>query len=491
MLRWRALFLAPLVLIGLPLLAAALLMLRSIEADQSAREAQRAEAAQARLETAGVRLERAVVAQAERALHRIEAAVAQPESPWAALRALTTDGTALFAAVYQAERRLFPSEDSGAVLSSEARMLVLLAGPLEAARRQAAAHGSAWHWVAIPGGMALLNCRRDEEAGADICALIDGGELWPGLDRQLQALNRETPRRAFTLADPEGHRTSAGVAGTAPPSQRLLEGALTGWRLQMMPAAGAVEGERAAWPPYLAAGLPLAGFWMLLAWHVYQRQQVQVTLSRARVALAGQLSHDLRTPLANLRLYLDLIRRRAGDAGAITDYTAVLDQEIERLGRITDAAVALAKGDQAPPRLDLADPDELVRGVIDSLAPQLAVAGCPVTFDAGGGGPCRMDSLALERIAGNLLDNARKYAAGTPIHVETRATPEGLILRVRDHGPGLPGADPALAGAGLGLAAVRHLAAASGGEVRLEDARPGLRAAVLLGVSRGAGRCAS
>jgi signal transduction histidine kinase len=117
--------------------------------------------------------------------------------------------------------------------------------------------------------------------------------------------------------------------------------------------------------------------------------------------------------------------------------------------------------------------------------------------DAGSHGPvvaraCRPD---LERAVGNLVDNAVRHAA-TRVTLAARTTASGAELTVSDDGHGVPEAerervfdrfarldearDRDSGGTGLGLAITRELLRRSGAAVRLEDARPGARAVVVL-----------
>jgi signal transduction histidine kinase len=109
--------------------------------------------------------------------------------------------------------------------------------------------------------------------------------------------------------------------------------------------------------------------------------------------------------------------------------------------------------------------------------------------------PVPMSRTALDRVVVNLVENAVRYAR-TRVEVAVTTAPQAVELSVTDDGPGVPAADQERVferftrlddarsrdegGSGLGLAIVRELVRACGGDVRLEDASPGLRAVVRL-----------
>jgi signal transduction histidine kinase len=109
------------------------------------------------------------------------------------------------------------------------------------------------------------------------------------------------------------------------------------------------------------------------------------------------------------------------------------------------------------------------------------------------------DRHSFERIAVNLLDNARKYAPGSAVEISTALRGDSLNLEVRDYGPGVPpnqqrrifqplvrGQNTGASGFGLGLATVRQLALQNGGDAWVEDACPGARFCVEMKVARSA-----
>jgi two-component system osmolarity sensor histidine kinase EnvZ len=208
------------------------------------------------------------------------------------------------------------------------------------------------------------------------------------------------------------------------------------------------------------------------------RQLAKLDQDRA-VMLAG-ISHDLRTPLARLRLEAEL---SVADAQARQHMSADIDQ----LDAIIDKFLDYARPEQA--RLAPVPLLALLQGCVLALrdAPELSVQlDVPAELAALG------DATDLARIVSNLLENARRYGRGTDglVRVDIAAREQGgkVLLRLRDHGSGaaqdaLPnltkpfyradGARTAARGAGLGLAIVEKTVQRMGGSLSLGNASDG------------------
>lgn len=207
------------------------------------------------------------------------------------------------------------------------------------------------------------------------------------------------------------------------------------------------------------------------------------TRARQR-AFVADAAHELRSPLANMRTELE-VAQRIGDPpnadGLLVD--------IERLTRLVDDLLLLARADDAP-GLARAEPVEL-GALLRETAEHYGVARVPVTV---AGGPVQWtsgDPQALRHVLTNLVDNAVRHATS---RVTLAVVPGGFT--VIDDGPGIAPADRDrvferftrlddarardAGGAGLGLAIVQELVRRHGGTVTLADANPGVRARVRL-----------
>jgi signal transduction histidine kinase len=185
---------------------------------------------------------------------------------------------------------------------------------------------------------------------------------------------------------------------------------------------------------------------------------------RAHQLLLANCSHELRTPLARIRLAVD--RVPATDPNV----TAELARNIAELDALI-GEMLLSSRLAASSGIERAEPvDVLALAAEEAAHFDLEVGGDPVTIDA--------DAMLLRRLVRNLLENARVHAGGaTGIRVERGAGVVRLI--VEDAGAGVAAADhekifepfyrasdaTRSSGAGLGLAIVRQIARAHGGNV--------------------------
>jgi signal transduction histidine kinase len=215
-------------------------------------------------------------------------------------------------------------------------------------------------------------------------------------------------------------------------------------------------------------------------------------LDAARVrqrAFVADAAHELRSPIASLRTQLD-VAAHLGEPPATADLSA----EVDRLSRLVDDLLLLARADEGDPGLRRREPVEVSRLLTEVVS---ACAGARVRVTAAPSSPqwTLADPRALRRVVDNLVANAIRHATAT-VTLAVRRAADRVVLTVTDDGPGIPEADRARVfdrftrlddartrdegGAGLGLAIVRQLVRLHGGQVTLGDAAPGLRVAVAL-----------
>jgi two-component system, OmpR family, osmolarity sensor histidine kinase EnvZ len=207
---------------------------------------------------------------------------------------------------------------------------------------------------------------------------------------------------------------------------------------------------------------------------------------RERSEMLAGLTHDLRAPLARLRVRLALLENESEQAG--------LARDAEDMERIVGQCLAFLRGEESP--VQPAAPLLLADAVSNEVARHREL-GRPVAMAVDDSAVACQVAIApgsLQRLLDNLIDNALQYGA-PPVEVALAVERAGTVtLRVRDHGPGIAAAqrdralepfaqiDPARAtggSCGLGLAIVRRIVAGCGGEVALEDAADGGLAVVL------------
>lgn len=205
-------------------------------------------------------------------------------------------------------------------------------------------------------------------------------------------------------------------------------------------------------------------------------KQVDDLLAARTVLLAG-VSHDLRTPLARLRLAVEMLVRKPS-----AELAAQVEGDIEAMDRLIGDVLTLARGFGHEAHQRVALPD-LLAGLVQATpgaAERVQVEAPDIELDVPVG--------ALRRILANLLENALRYGGGPPVTLRAEEMAGGCRIGVLDRGPGIPEADrdavfrpfyrleasrsASTGGSGLGLAIVRQLADAQGWQVSLQ-ARPG------------------
>jgi two-component system osmolarity sensor histidine kinase EnvZ len=193
----------------------------------------------------------------------------------------------------------------------------------------------------------------------------------------------------------------------------------------------------------------------------------RIDLDRAEV-LAG-ISHDLRTPLARLRLEAEM---SIGDDAA---RNAVIE-DIEQMDAIIAQFLNYARGDSGE-GAELTD----VNALVTQVASTQGRASSTAQFSLGELPPALIHRQALTRALANLLDNARKYG-GDQIAVETSIENGEILIDVLDRGPGIPASEierlkrpftrlenarTDASGTGLGLAIVERIARLHEGQLEL------------------------
>ena len=208
-------------------------------------------------------------------------------------------------------------------------------------------------------------------------------------------------------------------------------------------------------------------------------------------AFVADASHQLRSPLTALRLRIENMQHEA--AGAEDDLEGALG-EVDRLSRLVDGLLALARAERRAAERTHQDVAALVRERAEAWGAAAAERGVALEAEATGAPVAVLAPGSLEQVLDNLLANALAVSpAGSAVTVAAREAGGAVLVEVTDAGPGMEAEDRERAfdrfwrgredrrGSGLGLAIVRSLVEADDGAVRLVEAPGGgLRAVVTL-----------
>ena len=236
----------------------------------------------------------------------------------------------------------------------------------------------------------------------------------------------------------------------------------------------------------------LAAFAAQLAVAVDRRELTELASSAAaleqadalRTALLAAVSHDLRTPLAGIKMTVtSLLAQDVELEPAVRrELLEAVVEDTDRLNRLVGNLLDASRLSTGAVELLLRPTglDEVVPAALAALGPRAL----DVTVDVPETLPEVMaDPVLLERVVANLVENAVKASRGLPVRVAAGAVPDAVDLAVRDLGPGIPPDDrerifqpfqrlgdaPAGDGVGLGLAVARGFTEAMGGSLTVED----------------------
>jgi len=232
--------------------------------------------------------------------------------------------------------------------------------------------------------------------------------------------------------------------------------------------------------------------------------RLQRALARQR-AFVADASHELRNPLAVLQGELELAARPGRGPGELAAAVRSAGTEAERLARLTDDLLLLARSDEDRfgLRLERTDIGALLGSSAELAGSRLAAGGVTARVDVAPGTYADVDPDRIRRAVDNLVGNALRFAPrGSAIVLAARTAGGDLEIEVSDDGPGFPagflphaferfarpdsGRTRGDGGAGLGLAIVRAIAVAHGGVATAAN-KPGGGAVVRLRLPGAAG----
>jgi two-component system osmolarity sensor histidine kinase EnvZ len=212
---------------------------------------------------------------------------------------------------------------------------------------------------------------------------------------------------------------------------------------------------------------------------------------RERATFLAGISHDLRTPLARLRLEVEML-----DGKVEAESQRGMVSDLDDMNAIIDQFIDFTRSEAAEP-LSAVDLNEVARASAEGATR----AGARVDLKLAALPPLELRAVAVRRLVDNLLVNAQRHAGG-PIEVATQVRDGHAVLSVRDRGPGIPpplvehlkqpftrrdDARSGASGAGLGLAIADRVASLHGGRLELLPREGGgLEASLVLPLQRAA-----
>ena len=297
----------------------------------------------------------------------------------------------------------------------------------------------------------------------------------------------ETVYQWGTYEPPKGepHRASLSLAKP-----------LRSWSLQFyVPDTGYGTASRGNTFLNHVTGTALVGIALVgLAIFLYREYSKEMREAAQRVSFVNQVSHELKTPLTNIRMYAELLENRLSEENDAKSrhHLGVIVSESQRLSRLIGNILTFGRGKRDKLRLLPApgNVDEVIRSVLDQLRPVFQDKGIEAHASLGAGQTVSLDADALQQILSNLLSNVEKYAAaGERVDIVSEQERETTVVSISDRGPGIPSEQQervfepfhrisnklsdGVTGTGIGLTISRDLARLHGGDLVLVSTEEG------------------
>lgn len=350
--------------------------------------------------------------------------------------------------------------------------------------------------------------RREVVAGNQVCLTMlvkaRGEPVLVAFSRDTETLRREILEvtlgalespTIIAVLDHEGRPVySRAPLGDAEPVLSVgFREALPNWRLAVYQAAGAsprqaVRRQVMLFMVAFGALLAVIVAGVVTTWRLMRRE---TEMARLKSDFVANVSHDLKTPLSVIRMFGETLEMgRVTDEARRREYYRVITRESERLSRLIDNVLDFSRieGGRQTYQLSPTAVEPLIRDAVEAFAYPLAQQGFKVEVNLARDLPeIPMDAEAVGQALANLIDNAIKYSADErALTVDARIVDGRLALTVTDRGLGIPKTEQAKIfekfyrvgrsdtqgrrGSGVGLALVRHIAEAHGGDVTVESA---------------------
>jgi hypothetical protein len=238
--------------------------------------------------------------------------------------------------------------------------------------------------------------------------------------------------------------------------------------------------------------LVLIGLYVIF---IYWRRQSR--LYAEQKTFISQITHELKSPLASIRLHLETIRLRKPSPEKMERFLDTMLADTERLNSLISNFLMAAKIEQRPAggELPLTDFSSFVARFIDEFSSRLPDGGS-LTSDLQPGITAKIEGDGMEMLLRNLLENAFLYSPGSPeVHVTLSRSGKNCTLTVTDNGRGIDAeelqnifrmfyrvrqAGETIRGTGLGLYIVKSVVKRHKGKIRAESVGKGHGTSIII-----------
>lgn len=288
--------------------------------------------------------------------------------------------------------------------------------------------------------------------------------------------------------------------GTVAVSEAPAAAPVAAWRLQYYIPGDPMPVSAARVVPIFASIVFVIIAIVGLALYLYRTGTREVRDAYKKVSFVNQVSHELKTPLTNIRMYAELLDGRIDDEDDRSkEYIGIVTAESRRLSRLIANVLSFAKdkkkGHELAPAPGVVD--IIIAEVLENFRPSLESKGVKVETTLQADRSVMVDADVLSQITSNLIGNVEKYAAdGKYLSIESAWQDGNSVVIVRDKGPGIPkglrekvftpffrisnNATDGVAGTGIGLAIVRNLARLHNGSAVILPEEEGAAVRIIL-----------
>ncbi len=238
-----------------------------------------------------------------------------------------------------------------------------------------------------------------------------------------------------------------------------------------------------------AMGLVLIIFF--LAYYFYRENKREMETARKQVSFVNQVSHELKTPLTNIRLYSELLQTRLSEPKN-QNYIEIIVKESDRLGRMINNVLTFNRGERGELKtnIETVDLNTLIDEILEKFRPLLLKNSIKIEYSQTSLPLIETDRDMIEQILINILANAVKYgASGHYLGIKTKSNENTVKIYIQDRGPGISDRErkkiftpfyridnsltQQTSGTGIGLSIAANLAKKTGSILQLEESETG------------------
>lgn len=220
---------------------------------------------------------------------------------------------------------------------------------------------------------------------------------------------------------------------------------------------------------------------------IYLTKQMNIT--RLYDNFIANITHELKSPLASIQLYLETMRKRQIPDKVRNEFVAAMLEDADRLNKLITSILDISALEQKriAYNFQVYEVDAIIKELIDYAIFQFKIDPKNVSFEGSAGCQSVIDRGAFQIVINNLFDNALKYSKSKfQLQVQLSRNPKNVLIKITDYGMGIPlneqknifqkfyriqsAAMPSVKGSGLGLYWVREIIRSHGGRISLYSA---------------------